>query len=95
MQYKEIILNRSDGGCHFRHANLEDSKLFGNRNKIGGSPDWIQNPEVFFCDSCSTEMVFYGQLDSINDEFSLGDSGMIYVFVCPTCLLSKSIIQSY
>ena len=40
-------------------------------------------------------MTFYGQLDSINDEFRLGDCGMVYVFVCFDCIEVTSLIQSY
>ena len=31
-------------------------------------------------------MTFYGQLDSINDDFVLGDAGMVHVFVCFDCV---------
>jgi len=40
-------------------------------------------------------MTFYGQLDSINDEFNLADCGLIYVFVCFGCFETKSILQTY
>lgn len=95
MMYREIVLTRSDGELHFKYANEEDRKVLGNRNKIGGTPDWIQEPQELYCDSCAKPMVFYGQLDSIDDDSSLADAGMIYVFVCPECLNSKSIIQTY
>jgi len=41
-----------------------------------------------------SRMSFYGQLDSMNDEFVLADCGIIYVFVCFDCLQTKSILQS-
>lgn len=39
-------------------------------------------------------MSFYGQLDSVNDDYVLGDCGIIYVFVCFDCLETKSVLQS-
>jgi hypothetical protein len=30
-------------------------------------------------------MTFYGQLDSISDEFILADCGLVYIFVCFDC----------
>lgn len=93
--YREILLKRLDGDVHFKLANEEDRKILGNRSKIGGMPDWMQGEEIPHCSFCAQEMVFYGQLDSIGDEFSIGDAGMIYVFICPKCLESKSIVQTY
>lgn len=73
---------------------LADSKI-GNRSKLGGKPDFIQNNETFICKKCHKKMSFYGQLDSINDEYMIGDSGMIYVFYCFDCGETKAISQSY
>jgi uncharacterized protein YwqG len=69
--------------------------IIGTRHKLGGEPDFIQKTTVPHCKECNKEMVFYAQLDSINDEFCIGDCGMIYVFICFECLSSVSIIQSY
>lgn len=66
----------------------------GKRHRIGGKPDFIRSTEMPRC-ICGEEMSFYAQLDSINDEFSLADCGMIYVFVCFDCFTTKSILQSY
>jgi len=66
----------------------------GKRSKIGGSPNWIQNPEWPKC-TCNKKMTFYGQLDSIGDECNIADCGMIYVFLCFDCFETKSIIQSH
>ena len=66
----------------------------GKRSKLGGTPDWEQHPQVPSC-SCGKEMTFYGQLDSIGDEISLADCGMIYVFVCFDCFETKSVLQTY
>lgn len=40
-------------------------------------------------------MTFYAQLDSISDEFSLADCGLIFVFVCFDCFKTTSFIDSY
>jgi hypothetical protein len=65
----------------------------GKRHRLGGEPEFLQKPQFPSC-SCGKQMTFYGQLDSINDEFVLADCGMIYVFVCFDCLETKSILQS-
>jgi hypothetical protein len=67
----------------------------GTRHRLGGRPDAIQSLEYPKCPECGEEMNFYGQLDSINDEFVLGDVGMVYVFVCFYCQEAHAIIQSY
>ncbi|MBN2894051.1 MAG: hypothetical protein JXL97_19430 [Bacteroidales bacterium] len=67
----------------------------GKRHQLGGKPQFIQNAEIPICPECKKQMTFYGQLDSINDEFIIADCGMIYVFLCFECNESKSIIQSY
>ncbi|HXH41565.1 MAG TPA: hypothetical protein VNN08_23255 [Thermoanaerobaculia bacterium] len=66
----------------------------GNRHKIGGAPEWIQTPDVPVCASCSEPMSFYGQLDSVGDDFSLADCGMVYVFVCFSCFTTRAVLQS-
>jgi hypothetical protein len=67
----------------------------GRRHKLGGEPQWLQAPEVPFCDSCSQAMSFYGQLDSIGDDVSLADCGMVYVFVCFNCFTTRAVLQSF
>jgi hypothetical protein len=64
----------------------------GHRSKLGGEPDFERSHEWPIC-SCGTKMNFYGQLDSISDEFAIGDVGMIYVFLCFGCFEAKSITQ--
>src|SRR5438045_2001860 len=66
----------------------------GKRHKLGGQPDWIQQPEVPACEDCGREMTFYGQLDSIGDDYDLADCGMIYVFVCFDCFTTRSVLQA-
>jgi hypothetical protein len=75
----------------FRWAGPE----IGKRHQFGGHPEQIQALEYPSCPECGQEMNFYGQLDSINDEFVLGDVGMVFVFVCFYCLDAKAITQSY
>ena len=64
----------------------------GKRHQLGGVP-MLFHRELPIC-SCDKPMSFYGQLDSINDEFVLADCGMIFVFVCFDCFETKSILQS-
>ncbi len=66
----------------------------GTRHKLGGEPQFLQSPEWPSCRSCGGKMTFYGQLDSINDEFCIADAGMIYVFVCFDCSETHALIQS-
>jgi hypothetical protein len=65
----------------------------GKRHQLGGEPTFLQEPRYPTC-SCGKQMTFYGQLDSINDEFVIADCGMIYVFVCFECFETISILQS-
>jgi len=70
-------------------------KEIGNRHKLGGFPDFIQQTSIPSCPDCGEEMVFYAQLDSINDQYCIADCGMIYVFVCLDCNNVHAMIQSY
>jgi len=67
----------------------------GHRNKIGGTPDWIQVESYPTCTTCNKKMIFYGQLDSVSDEYMIGDCGLIFVFICFECNEAKAIVQSY
>lgn len=40
-------------------------------------------------------MTFYGQLDSVNDEYCIGDVGMVYVYVCFDCLTAEAVIDTF
>jgi hypothetical protein len=75
----------------FRWASSE----IGTRHQLGGDPKIIQRSKWPKCGECGEEMTFYGQLDSINDEFNLADCGIILVFVCFNCYTTHSFIQSY
>ena len=39
-------------------------------------------------------MTFYGQLDSIGDDFALADAGLVMVFVCFECFEADAVIAS-
>ena len=65
----------------------------GKRHKLGGCPDWQQNSEWPLCECCDESMTFYGQLDSIGDNYDLADCGIIYVFVCFNCFTTTSILH--
>jgi hypothetical protein len=66
----------------------------GHRHKLGGEPEWLQPAAVPRCSSCTHEMAFYAQLDSVGDELVLADCGMIYVFVCFDCFTTSAVLQS-
>lgn len=68
-------------------------RAVGSRHKIGGDPDWLQSDDTPKCE-CGKKMTFYGQFDSIGDDYCIADCGMIYVFVCFDCYSTESVIQS-
>jgi hypothetical protein len=39
-------------------------------------------------------MTYYGQLDSIGDEITLADCGLLYVFVCFDDFTAAAVVQS-
>ncbi|WP_350184161.1 hypothetical protein [Roseibium album] len=39
-------------------------------------------------------MSFFSQIDSIGDELSFADVGILYTFVCFGCFEAESVIQS-
>jgi len=67
----------------------------GDRHRLGGVPEFIQEAMIPACPDCGVRMTFYAQLDSINDEYSIADCGMVYVFVCFDCNTVSSFIQSF
>lgn len=67
----------------------------GQRHKLGGEPDFMQQENWPKCRKCNSLMTFHGQLDSINDDFCIADCGIIYIFICFDCNESTSIIQSH
>jgi hypothetical protein len=67
----------------------------GKRHQLGGEPSFIQGDEIPVCPDCKQKMTFYGQLDSINDDYIIADCGLIYIFICFECNEVKAIVQSY
>lgn len=95
MEIPEEKLTRPDQAerDYFPLAGVE-GKDYGKRNKLGGSPDWLQGDDTPVCPSCGKRMTFYGQLDSINDRIMIDDAGMIYVFYCFDCGVTNALAQS-
>jgi hypothetical protein len=69
-------------------------KEIGTRHQLGGEPIYLQASSWPNCPNNHGRMTFYGQLDSVNDEFCVADCGMIYVFLCFDCFESASVVQS-
>lgn len=67
----------------------------GTRHQLGGKPQFLEEKHWPSCVHCREKMTFYGQLDSINDQFDLADCGLIQVFVCFDCYETRAIMHSY
>ena len=65
----------------------------GSRHRLGGEPTFQSMPAPT-CSSCSSPMTFYGQLDSISDEISLADAGVVAVWICFDCFEAHARIES-
>jgi len=105
----KVTLSRVSTGERAVPYNYPESIGIG--TKLGGKPDWIQRPEVPVCQTCKNEMVFIGQIDSVEhqnnlnhlardriadeQDYMFGDVGKIYVFFCYDCLHSQSVFQCY
>jgi hypothetical protein len=105
-----VTLTRLKEGEHAypKGPKIPHHEYQGQKTKLGGEPDWIQEVEVPCCDHCKQEMMFVAQIDSLehnsksnpnriekrNDRaWMLGDVGMIYVFFCFRCCSTKSVFQ--
>lgn len=66
----------------------------GKRHRLGGEPEWLQQPEQPTCPDCGEKMTFYAQLDAVGDELALADCGLVYVFVCFDDFTAAALIQS-
>jgi hypothetical protein len=66
----------------------------GKRHRLGGEAAFVAFEDYPLCHQCGEVMSFYGQLDSINDDYVLADAGLILVFVCFDCFESISFIRS-
>jgi hypothetical protein len=65
----------------------------GTRHRIGGEPDELPIADIPRC-GCGESMTFYGQLDSIGDDFALADVGVLQVFVCFDCFEAAALVVS-
>jgi hypothetical protein len=86
-----------------------DRNQLGLRSKLGGNPDWEQTDETPYCPHCKEELTFVGQIDSIehdapnnphrvdslsgDQDYMMGDVGLIYVFFCFDCCHSTTVFQ--
>jgi hypothetical protein len=66
----------------------------GTRHRIGGEPTSVTESAFPRCRSCGHAMSFYGQLDSIGDDFALADVGVVEVFVCFDCFEADARVVS-
>ena len=67
----------------------------GARHRLGGEPEPpIESRHWPLCPECNGRMSFYGQLDSLNDEFCIADVGRICVFLCFDCNEVKATIET-
>ncbi len=66
----------------------------GRRHQLGGTPAGMKPADFPKCNSCSKQMTFYGQLDSINDDIVIGDAGLVCVFVCFDCLTATALVRT-
>ena len=66
----------------------------GKRHQLGGEPTAWAAEHWPVCKCCAERMTFYGQLDSLNDEFNLMDLGVVCVFVCFDCFEVEAMLDS-
>ncbi|MBG6143025.1 MAG: hypothetical protein RIE06_29125 [Roseibium album] len=92
-EYKIELVPRSDQAERSQGFAWADPEI-GTRSKIGGEPDFIQGQEIPSCPGCGNRMSFFSQIDSIGDELSFADVGILYTFVCFGCFEAESVIQS-
>lgn len=68
-----------------------------NLHRFGGSPTWVQAPEVPDCPRCDLPMDFLLQLDSLDIAggpwWLWGSGGLLYVFSCSGCDTSATFWQ--
>lgn len=90
-------------------GSAKPERLLGLRSKLGGAPDWDQSDETPECPHCDLVMTFIGQIDSIehdapnnphridclspDQQFMMGDVGLIYVFFCFDCCHPAAVFQ--
>ena len=107
-EFKVTLTRLKAGEKPYPAASLRFDPL-GQRTKLGGEPDWIQNEETPSCPYCYTAMTFISQIDSVEHQsksnphsvnalsddrkWMFGDVGMIYVFFCFECTSTTSVSQ--
>jgi uncharacterized protein YwqG len=57
----------------------------GQRSKIGGTPTLRPHDHWPNCNACDEKMTFLTQIDSLGDNFTFADLGMVLVFICMDC----------
>jgi hypothetical protein len=82
------LTEEAEQALGFRSADPE----VGKRHRLGGEPE--EDVFVPACDSCGQVMSFYGQLDSIGDDITIADVGLIHVFLCFDCFTAQAIVTS-
>lgn len=76
-----------------RPAHVDPS--IGERHRLGGSRDFVQEEDWPSCASCREPMSFYAQLDGLPaGGFDLADAGLIFVFVCFDCFNVRALLHS-
>jgi hypothetical protein len=61
--------------------------------RVGGTPSWVQGPEVIVCPGCDTMMPFVAQATDPPDAPWSGDTGMLYAFFCERCQIVATLTQ--
>jgi hypothetical protein len=96
------IVRQDPGERHGETGPLEERQIelvrqasaTGSATKVGGSPKWIQHPEIPDCVSCGEPMAFLSQIASTR-TLSFVDDGTLYSFVCANCRMMASLVQSH
>ncbi|MFD0564354.1 hypothetical protein ACFQ2M_21825 [Kitasatospora saccharophila] len=53
--------------------------------RVGGTPGWLQDPEIPSCPGCASPMEFAAQLENDDTGINFGDDGRGYLFTCRPC----------
>jgi hypothetical protein len=86
----EPLSPEAEAAAGFRWAAAE----VGTRHRIGGDPEELPGIDTPRCPGCGEPMTFYGQLDSIGDDYNLADAGVVAVFVCFDCFEAAARVGS-
>lgn len=62
------------------------------KHQLEGESEITRDSHWPTCAECGDAMIFYPQLDSLNDEYTLADRGLIYIFVCFECVNVEAFI---